>query len=101
MYSKLIPSVFITHQLNVLSGATSLISSKIQQKYIQKFDECWVPDLEENNNLSGLLGHLQRSKFKIKYLGILSRFTKQELEQTIRYSYHFIWTRTSTKYAGI
>jgi len=79
--SNLIPSVFISHQLNVLSGFTSLISSKIQQKYIMKFDECWVPDLEENNNLSGFLGHLQRSKFKIKYLGILSRFTKQELEK--------------------
>ena len=32
--NKHIPSVFITHQLNVLSGSTSWISSKLNQRFI-------------------------------------------------------------------
>ena len=49
--SKKIPSVFITHQLNVLSGKTTWISSKLHQHYIKKFTECWIPDFQEIPNL--------------------------------------------------
>lgn len=74
-----IPSVFITHQLNVLSGITSYFSSKAQQKIIRKFDECWVPDIEGPNNLSGTLGHLKNSTLPIKYIGLLSRMKKENI----------------------
>ena len=61
VYSKKVPSVFITHQLNVLSGKTTWISSKLHQYFIGKFNECWVPDMKEKPNLTGKLGHLKNS----------------------------------------
>lgn len=82
VHSGLVPSVFITHQLKVLSGVFTFISSKIQQKYIQQFNECWVPDAAEDPNLSGKMGHLQNPTFPVKYIGILSRFKKEFLPIT-------------------
>ena len=76
--SKKVPSVFITHQLNVLSGSTTWLSTKIHQNIIKKFDECWVPDNEFTPNLSGKLGHTNDTSLPIKYLGPLSRFKKTE-----------------------
>ena len=76
-YSKKIPCVFITHQLNVLSGNTTWFSSKMHQEIIKKFKACWVPDVKEKPNLTGKLGHLKKSKLNITYLGPLSRFEKQ------------------------
>ncbi|MDP3358530.1 MAG: glycosyltransferase [Lutibacter sp.] len=80
VFSKKVPSVYITHQLNVLSGKTTFITSKIHQQLIKKFDECWVPDLEGNQNYSGTLGHLIKHHLNLKYIGILSRFQPKELE---------------------
>jgi uncharacterized protein (TIGR00661 family) len=77
VYSKKIPSVFITHQLNVLSGKTTWISSKLHQHFIKKFNECWIPDIQEIPNLTGKLGHLENSPLHLKYLGPLSRFEKK------------------------
>ncbi|MCW5518448.1 glycosyltransferase [Aureitalea sp. L0-47] len=79
VYSKKVPSVFITHQLNVLSGNTSWLSSKAHQKVIKKFDECWVPDIDGPGNLSGKLGHLKKPSFSIRYMGILSRMEPKGL----------------------
>jgi len=79
VYSNKLPSVVITHQLNVLSGKTTFLTSKIHQKIIEKFDECWVPDLETKENLSGKLGHLESHAFNLKYIGVLSRFNDQKL----------------------
>lgn len=73
-----VKSVFITHQIQVLSGITTFFSSKIHQKYIEKFDECWVPDTPEKNNLSGILSHDQKTDFPVKYIGLLSRFEKKK-----------------------
>ncbi len=86
--SKKIPSVIITHQLKVLSGKTTFISSKIQQNIISKFTECWVPDNEEEPNLSGVLGRIDNSTFPIKYIGALSRFSKEL--KTNKYKYGII-----------
>lgn len=74
VFSKKVQSVFITHQLNVLTGNTTWISSKLHQHIIKKYKECWVPDWEEKPNLSGKLGHLKNPHLKIKYIGPLSRF---------------------------
>ena len=81
-YYKKVPCVFITHQLNVLSGNTTWMSSKAHQKIIKKFDACWVPDVKDKPNLTGKLGHLKKSKLKIVYLGPLSRFEKKQLAIT-------------------
>ncbi|RKS55843.1 uncharacterized protein (TIGR00661 family) [Gillisia mitskevichiae] len=81
-----IPSIFITHQLNVLSGSSTLFSSKIQQKLIAKFTECWVPDFEDLPNLSGKMGHLEKKSFPVKYIGPISRFTKMQLPIKYRYA---------------
>lgn len=80
VYSKKIPSVYITHQLNVLSGNTSFVTSKIHQRIIKKFDECWVPDTEDKSNLSGVLGHLKTHKLSLKYMGLVSRFQPKKRE---------------------
>ncbi|WP_422107031.1 glycosyltransferase [Winogradskyella sp.] len=81
---KSIPSVFITHQLRVLSGNTTWLSSKLHQKIIMKFDECWVPDHIGTNNLSGDLGHPEGFQSSVKYLGPLSRFKK--LDRPTKYN---------------
>jgi uncharacterized protein (TIGR00661 family) len=78
VFSKDIPSVFMTHQLNVLTGFTTFLSTKLHQKVIQKFTECWIPDCAVNPNLSGKLGHLARFNSKIKYISALSRFRKMD-----------------------
>jgi len=76
VYNKNTPSIYITHQLNVLSGITTILSSKIHQNIIKKFDECWVPDSNDEYNYSGKLGHITNSSINLKYIGILSRFKK-------------------------
>lgn len=85
---KKIPSVFITHQLKVLSGSSTFFSSQLQQKLISKFTECWVPDFEDTPNLSGEMGHLDKVSFPVKYIGPLSRFSKLQLP--IKYKYAIV-----------
>lgn len=79
VYSDLVPSVYITHQIQVLSGFLTPITSNVHQKFIRNFDECWIPD-DPKWNLSGKLSQVKNSNLKIKYLGILSRFKKQNVE---------------------
>lgn len=76
--NKRVPSVYITHQLTVLSGITSWLTSKVHQQIIKKHQECWIPDFQNTPNLSGKLGHLKAHSFNLKYVGPLSRFTKSE-----------------------
>lgn len=79
-----IPSVYITHQLNVLTGSTSRLSSKLHQSIIKKFDACWVPDVKDMAmNHSGSLGHLNEPTFPVRYFGIVSRMKKDEQPTTI------------------
>lgn len=81
--SNKVPSVFMTHQLNVLSGNTSKMTSLVHQQLIKKFDAIWVPDFEGEFNLSGKLGHLfpKKKELKIKYIGPLSRMIKKTSEK--------------------
>ncbi|WP_298391788.1 glycosyltransferase [Flavobacterium sp.] len=81
VHSKKVSSVFMTHQLTVLSGKTTWISSKLHQFFIKKFNECWVPDVNDIPNLTGKLGHLKNANLNIKYIGVLSRLEKKVVEK--------------------
>ncbi len=83
--NKKVPSVYITHQINVLSGSSTLMSSKLHQSYIKKFDACWVPDYENEPSLSGKLGHVNKFKTNTTYIGPLSRMKhkKEKIENDI------------------
>ena len=78
VFSKKVPSVFITHQLNVMTGNTTKFTSKCHQYFIKKYNECWVPDTNETINLTGELGHLNNHKLNLKYIGPLSRMRQKE-----------------------
>ncbi|WP_348797494.1 glycosyltransferase [Flavobacterium adhaerens] len=79
VFHKKIPTVFITHQLNVLTGNTTWFTSKLHQYIIKKYTQCWVPDFEGNQNLTGKLGHLKKADFEIKHIGPLSRIHKKDV----------------------
>lgn len=77
VFNKKVPSVFITHQLNVMTGNTTWITSKIHQNIIKKFSGCWIPDFEGTPNLAGDLSHITSKKFNLKYIGPLSRMRQK------------------------
>ena len=79
LYSKKIPSIFITHQLFIISGMNNWIDYILKHrnfKFIEKFQECWIPDLQGEPNLSGKLSHDGAPPKNIKYIGPISRFKK-------------------------
>ncbi|MEO6668935.1 MAG: glycosyltransferase [Ferruginibacter sp.] len=85
-YTNKIPCVFITHQLFIQTGNKVLdkLAQKINYKYINKFDDCWVADGAGTNNLAGALSHPGKlPATPVKYLGILSRCEKLQVEKNI------------------
>ena len=50
----------------------------MHQKIINKFDECWIPDINSEKNYSGKLSRSTKIKNQ-KFIGVLSRFKKKEL----------------------
>lgn len=82
VYNKKVRSILITHQLNIKAGIFSGIVQRINQKWLNAFDEVQVPDFEEiNESLAGGLSHPEKPlpesiRKKIKYIGPLSRFSK-------------------------
>lgn len=75
LYSKLVPSVFITHQLFIQSPIGEKIIKTINKFFINKFDECWIPDYQDKEiSLTGDLAHKSTLTSNVKYLGPLSRF---------------------------
>ncbi len=74
LWNEKIPSVIITHQLNIQAPAGNKFLSKTAYNYIKNFDECWIPDYAGAENLSGLLSHPIPKGINGKYIGPLSRF---------------------------
>lgn len=84
--SHKIPSIFITHQLSIKSGVAGWIDKIIQKlnnRYINRFAECWVPDYAQSTNLAGQLSRINDSiKIPTRYIGALSRFNLCQQQQT-------------------
>jgi uncharacterized protein (TIGR00661 family) len=76
LYSKTIPSVFITHQLKIKSSFLENIIQKINYYFINKYTQCWIPDYKEDG-LAGDLSHPKENTKNHIYIGPLSRFKKK------------------------
>ena len=82
VFVKGVKSIFVTHQLNIKFPIFSKLIFKIQQKRIEKFTLCLVPDFEVKPNLAGELSIIkpqQKLNVPIYYIGALSRFEGVEL----------------------
>jgi len=79
--NKRIHSVFITHQLTIKSPLGKWSERLLQTwnyHFINRFDECWVPDEEGEKSLAGELSHPGTyPSVPVKYTGLLSRFEKK------------------------
>lgn len=75
-----IHSVFMTHQLRIqapLQLAEEILQD-INYRYIQQFDECWVPDAAGEENLAGELSHpVAMPDVSVRFVGPLTRFATQ------------------------
>ena len=101
LFHKASYCVFITHQLSIESGWGSQeftgglsrhlagavgrwVDKKIMKwnyRLIRKFSICWVPDLPGSPSLAGKLSHPEYlPPVPVKYIGIQSRFRKEEKE---------------------
>jgi uncharacterized protein (TIGR00661 family) len=79
-WSSDIPSVFITHQSNILMpkrfGWLKNFIRRWNDRMMNHFNACWIPDFPGDHSLAGDLISFGRSDLKInkEYIGLLSRF---------------------------
>ena len=80
LFTKKVPCVFITHQLQIQSPYFSDLIKDFNYKYINKFDACWVMD-DEKINLAGDLSKPRILPRNTTYIGAQSRFEKSEMDK--------------------
>lgn len=76
LYNSQIPCVFMTHQVQVLTGNTTAISSWLHRYFINKFNQCWIPDEQGALNLAGKMSQEIKGLKNPTFVGWLSQFKK-------------------------
>ncbi len=93
LWNKDIHSIFITHQLEIQTpkkiAFLKKFINKINHWFIKQFDECWVPDYKNQENIAGKLAHINQKLEKIRYIGLLSRFQDLNIEN-INHNYQIL-----------
>ena len=67
-------SIYMTHQLQVPAGRFQKTASRLHRRWMDAFDEIFVPDYALPPGLSGRLGHPSENIPAVKYIGPLTRF---------------------------
>ena len=84
LWCKGVHSVYMTHQLMVkMPRGLKWMERpvwRLHRWFIKHYDECWVPDLEGEENLSGDLSHKYPLLENTKFIGPLSRFSAEGIE---------------------
>lgn len=76
MYSNDIPSIYITHQVHIQApGIVKGGLHLLHKNYIDRYDQCWIPDYAGEQNLAGDLSHGKKPENAI-FIGHLSRFQR-------------------------
>ena len=83
LWCKGVHSVYMTHQLMVkMPRGFEWIEWgvwRFHRWFIKHYDECWVPDIEGEGNLSGDLSHKYPLLKNTKFIGVLSRFSREKV----------------------
>lgn len=82
LFHKRTPSIILTHQLNIQSNKGRFVDAiirKLHYKALNKFQECWIVDNQEDG-ISGKLAHPKYIPKNAKYVGIISQFGKFPLQ---------------------
>lgn len=84
LWNSGIKSVFITHQLRIQFPkpfrVLEFMGIWISRSVIKKYSYCFIPDLNGDLNVSGRLSHGFRLPENVRYIGILSRFSGQNMD---------------------
>lgn len=91
LHTKLVPCIFITHQLTIKAPLVWVekILQKINYYFINQYAVCWVPDIAGAINLAGELSHpIVMPKIPVKYIGLLSRLENKNY--AIEFQYCFL-----------
>lgn len=76
-YTSFTKNIFVCHQHHLLVPAFSGLANYLHRRLLRKFDQHWIPDLEDLN--ARLAGQLSTSSLpNLHYIGPLSRFQKME-----------------------
>lgn len=85
LHTKQVPCAFITHQLKIQSPYFTKTIQRLNYKYINKFNACWVMD-NKKNHLAGNLSNPKILPNNTRYIGVQSRFEYQK----VRKKYDFL-----------
>jgi hypothetical protein len=84
LWNRRVESVYITHQLRVKMprnfGWLEPVNVLLHRVFINRYSQCWIPDYEGAENLSGDLSHSIKLASNCRYIGPLSRF--QDLQKS-------------------
>lgn len=91
LWHRHIKSIYITHQLMIkvpqpMQWVEPLLW-QIHHWIIMQYDECWIPDIASQDNLSGDLSHRYPLPKHAHFIGWLSRFPIDK-QITIKKHYH-------------
>ncbi len=80
LYNKSVESIFITHQLNVMSPFFVGLAAKKNHEYIHQFNKVWVPDNKNGNSrMAGRLSDPGDIKIPVEYIGSQSALEDLEI----------------------
>lgn len=79
---KKVRSIIISHQLKLNIPKYAFLGQLLNQKFLKRFDEVWVPDGDID-----LSGALSQSNLPHKRIGLLSRFKAEVQEVERKYKY--------------
>ena len=77
LFSRRVPCVYVTHQIAIrMPRSLEWISRLVlvmHKVLIRRYNECWIPDYSDDDNLSGALSHGFPLPANAKYIGPLTR----------------------------
>ena len=86
LFSKKIRTIYITHQVNVMTRKPRSISGRlvrfVHRKMLKRFDYCLVPDNYGEISLAGELSTIRPDEYRI-FVGVLSRFQSLVQSETL------------------